>query len=146
MSERRAKDLKLLKSNASMVYSDKLDYSELLEKFKPARIKLTPEGKIPAKPSLSEAFKYLGFVDGKVLEEWEMNQICDTLLKKYNRSGSGVGNFNNILSVCEYNTYNNRYTLKGVASENVTENDTINNEEEKPYIPLPRERRNRVRR
>lgn len=145
-SERRAKDLKLLKSNASMVYSDKLDYSELLEKFKPARIKLTPEGKIPAKPSLSEAFKYLGFVDGKVLEEWEMNQICDTLLKKYNRSGSGVSNFSNILSVSEYNTYNNRYTLKGVASENVTENDTTDNEEEKPYIPLPRERRNRVRR
>ena len=124
-----------------MVYSDELDYSELLEKFKPARIKLTPEGKLPAQPSLSEAFKFLGFTDGKVLEEWEMNQICDALLKKYNRTGSGVGNFSNILSVSEYNTYNNRYTLKGVTPENVAKNDTDDNEEEKPYIPLPREKR-----
>ena len=140
-TERLEKEFESLKSNANVVRSDNFDYGRLLDGFKRPRVKLTPEGLIPANPALVEAFKYLQFFDGKVLELWEIEQIGNYLLKGYNHLGTGISNFHNISCCLDCDWAADKFTVKNIGPQTVTEPATNGNEEADTYIPLPREKR-----
>lgn len=145
-TERSKRELESLKSNANVVRSDNFDYGRLLDGFKRPRIKLTPEGLIPANPALVEAFKYLQFCDGKELEYWELEQICNCLLKSYNHLGTGISNFHNISCCLDCDWAADKFTVKNIGSQPITESVTNDNEGADTYVPLPREKRKTVRR
>lgn len=137
--ERSKTTQKSLRKTEGVIRSDSLDYGELLLSFRPPRVKLSDENIIPANPALLAAFKHLGFKNGHILEEWELNQICESIIKKYNQRGHGLSAFSNTI-ICVAMIGNGfRYELKGL-TENLVET-PVEAEEPKPYIRRQRTRR-----
>lgn len=136
--ERSKNTLESLKSAANSVKSDDIDYGDLLLGYRPPRVKISEEKIIPANPALLAAFKHLGFKNGHVLEEWELNQICDAVIKKYNQRGHGLSAFSNTVTCVTMIGNGHRYELRGL-SEPIVEDPV--EEEPRPYVRRQRARR-----
>lgn len=136
--ERSKNTLESLKSAANSVKSDDIDYGDLLLGYRPPRVKISEEKIIPANPALLAAFKHLGFKNGHVLEEWELNQICDAVIKKYNQRGHGLSSFSNTVTCVTMIGNGHRYELRGL-SEPIVEDPV--EEEPRPYVRRQRARR-----
>lgn len=133
-----------LKETASKCLVDYLEnYSDLLIGFKPPRTKISEDRIIPSHPALTSAFQYLGFSNGKLLEEWEVSQICDSVIQKYNIQGHGLSMFSNTVSCLVFDDTTKKYEVRGLPNNTPKQEQETDIETDEPqvYVRRPRTRR-----